>query len=90
MDKTIAVVHNGIIENYSELKEELQAESVVFTSQTDTEVVAYLVGKYYEGNLLDAVYKATERLKGSYALGVVCKDNGNELIFVRKDSPLVI
>ena len=55
MDKTIAVVHNGIIENYMELKEELQAEGVVFLSQTDTEVVAHLVDKYYEGNLLDAV-----------------------------------
>ncbi len=84
MDRTIAVVHNGIIENYMELKEELQAEGVVFLSQTDTEVVAHLVDKYYEGNLLDAVYKATERLRGAYALGVICKDNNNELVAVRK------
>ncbi|RDY25546.1 glutamine--fructose-6-phosphate transaminase (isomerizing) [Romboutsia weinsteinii] len=90
MDKTIAVVHNGIIENYMELKEELQAEGVVFLSQTDTEVVAHLVDKFYEGNLLDAVYKATERLRGAYALGVVCSDNANELVSVRKDSPLVV
>ncbi|MGL5348560.1 MAG: glutamine--fructose-6-phosphate transaminase (isomerizing) [Peptostreptococcaceae bacterium] len=90
MDRTIAVVHNGIIENYMELKEELQAEGVVFLSQTDTEVVAHLVDKYYEGNLLEAVYKATERLRGAYALGVVCKDNANELVSVRKDSPLVV
>ena len=90
MDRTIAVVHNGIIENYMELKEELQAEGVVFLSQTDTEVVAHLVDKYYEGNLLDAVYKATERLRGAYALGVVCKDNAKELVSVRKDSPLVV
>jgi len=90
MDKTIAVVHNGIIENYMELKEELQAEGVVFLSQTDTEVVAHLVDKYYEGNLLDAVYKATEKLRGAYALGVICKDNNNELVAVRKDSPLVV
>ena len=90
MDRTIAVVHNGIIENYMELKEELQAEGVVFLSQTDTEVVAHLVDKYYEGNLLDAVYKATERLRGAYALGVVCKDNSQELVSVRKDSPLVV
>ena len=90
MDRTIAVVHNGIIENYMELKEELQAEGVVFLSQTDTEVVAHLVDKYYEGNLLDAVYKATERLRGAYALGVICKDNSNELVAVRKDSPLVV
>ena len=90
MDRTIAVVHNGIIENYMELKEELQAEGVVFLSQTDTEVVAHLVDKYYEGNLLDAVYKATQKLRGAYALGVVCADNNNELVAVRKDSPLVV
>ena len=90
MDKTIAVVHNGIIENYIELKEELQAEGVKFLSQTDTEVVAHLVDKYYEGNLLDAVYKATQRLRGAYALGVICKDNNQELVSVRKDSPLVV
>ena len=90
MDKTIAVVHNGIIENYMELKEELQAEGVKFLSQTDTEVVAHLVDKYYEGNLLDAVYKATQKLRGAYALGVVCADNNNELVAVRKDSPLVV
>lgn len=90
MDKTIAVVHNGIIENYMELKEELQNEGVTFLSQTDTEVIAHLVDKYYDGNLLDAVYKATERLRGAYALGVICKDNNNELVAVRKDSPLIV
>ena len=90
MDRTIAVVHNGIIENYMELKEELQAEGIKFLSQTDTEVVAHLVDKYYEGNLLDAVYKATQRLRGAYALGVICKDNNQELVSVRKDSPLVV
>ena len=90
MDRTIADVHNGIIENYMELKEELQAEGVVFLSQTDTEVVAHLVDKYYEGNLLDAVYKATERLRGAYPLGVICKDNNNESVAVSKDSPLVV
>lgn len=90
MDKTIAVVHNGIIENYLELKAELEAEGVKFISQTDTEIVAHMVSKYYEGNLLDAVYKATERFRGAYALGVVCADNANELVAVRKDSPLVV
>lgn len=89
-DKSIAVVHNGIIENYLELKEELQKEGYEFLSQTDTEVVAHLVDKFYEGNLLDAVYKATEKLRGAYALGVICKDNNNELVAVRKDSPLVV
>ncbi|RDY22818.1 glutamine--fructose-6-phosphate transaminase (isomerizing) [Romboutsia maritimum] len=90
MDKTISVVHNGIIENYIELREELQSEGVVFLSQTDTEVVAHLVDKFYEGNLLDAVYKATEKLRGAYALGVICSDNVKELVAVRKDSPLVV
>ena len=89
-DQSIAVVHNGIIENYLELREELQAEGYEFLSQTDTEVVAHLVDKFYEGNLLDAVYKATAKLRGAYALGVVCKDNNNELVAVRKDSPLVV
>lgn len=89
MDKTIAVVHNGIIENYMELKEELKEDGVEFRSETDTEVIAHLVDKYYEGNLLDAVYKTVARLRGAYALGVICKDNKDELVAVRKDSPLV-
>ena len=90
MDRTIAVVHNGIIENYLELRAELEAEGVKFLSQTDTEIAAHMVSKYYEGNLLDAVYKATARFRGAYALGVVCADNANELVAVRKDSPLVV
>ena len=88
--KTIAVVHNGIIENYMEIKEELISEGVKFESQTDTEVIAHLVDKYYEGNLLDAVYKTISKLRGAYALGVKCKEHGNELVAVRKDSPLVV
>lgn len=88
--KTIAVVHNGIIENYMEIKEELISEGVKFESQTDTEVIAHLVDKYYEGNLLDAVYKTISKLRGAYALGIICKDHGNELVAVRKDSPLVV
>ncbi|MBJ9784328.1 glutamine--fructose-6-phosphate transaminase (isomerizing) [Clostridioides difficile] len=88
--KTIAVVHNGIIENYMEIKEELISEGVKFESQTDTEVIAHLVDKYYEGNLLDAVYKTISKLRGAYALGVICKEHGNELVSVRKDSPLVV
>lgn len=89
MDKTIAVVHNGIIENYMELKEELKEDGVEFRSETDTEVIAHLVDKYYEGNLLDAVYKTVSRLRGAYALGIICKDNEDELVAVRKDSPLI-
>ena len=84
-EKTIAVVHNGIIENYLELKAELQAEGYEFISQTDTEVAAHMVSKYYEGNLLD-----TARFRGAYALGVICTDNDQELVAVRKDSPLIV
>lgn len=90
MDSTIAVVHNGIIENYMQLKDWLISEGKVFKSETDTEVVAHLVDYYYDGDLLDAVYKAMDKLRGAYALGVICKDNPDELIAVRNESPLVI
>ncbi|WFD10085.1 glutamine--fructose-6-phosphate transaminase (isomerizing) [Tepidibacter hydrothermalis] len=90
MDSTIAVVHNGIIENYMQLKEWLISEGKVFKSETDTEVVAHLVDYYYEGDLLDAVYKAMAKLRGAYALGVISKDNPDELVAVRNESPLVI
>ena len=89
-EKNIAVVHNGIIENYLELRAELQAEGYEFVSQTDTEVAAHMVSKYYQGDLLDAVYKATARFRGAYALGVICTDNDKELVAVRKDSPLIV
>nr|WP_314278900.1 glutamine--fructose-6-phosphate transaminase (isomerizing) [uncultured Peptostreptococcus sp.] len=88
-DATLAVVHNGIIENYLDLRAELEAEGVKFRSKTDTEVVAHLLDKYYEGNLLDAVYATIGRLKGAYALGVVSANDSDELIAVRKDSPLI-
>src|SRR5262249_19681965 len=67
----IAIVHNGIIENYMKLKQWLIAEGVEFASETDTEVVAHLINYYYKGDLLDAVLKALPKLEGSYALGVV-------------------
>lgn len=86
----IAVVHNGIIENYLELRKELEAEGHVFRSETDTEVVCHLVEKYYEGDLCGAVQAAITQLKGSYALAVVSSHHPNELIAVRQDSPLVI
>lgn len=88
--ETIAVVHNGIIENYMELKEALQKEGYSFKSETDTEVVAHLVDKYYEGDLVDAVYKAVANLRGAYALGVICQDRPDELVAVRKESPLIV
>lgn len=88
--ETIAVVHNGIIENYSVLKEELINKGYKFKSQTDTEVVAHLLDSLYDGDLLSTVFKTVERLRGAYALGVISSNNPDELIAVRKESPLVI
>lgn len=87
---TIAVVHNGIIENYLVLREWLTSEGYKFQSETDTEVIPHLVDYYYEGDLLDAVMKAVKRMEGSYAVGVICKNEPNKLIAVRKDSPLIV
>lgn len=89
-DKTIAVVHNGIIENYLVLREWLTSEGYKFQSETDTEVIPHLVDYYYEGDLLDAVMKAVKRMEGSYAVGVICKNEPDKLIAVRKDSPLIV
>ncbi|MGL5243915.1 MAG: glutamine--fructose-6-phosphate transaminase (isomerizing) [Sarcina sp.] len=87
---TISVVHNGIIENYSELREWLGKEGYEFYSQTDTEVIPNLVDFYYEGDLLDAVMKATKKLEGSYAIGVICNNEPDKIVAVRKDSPLIV
>ena len=88
----VAVVHNGIIENYHELKEELQALGYIFTSQTDTEVVAHLVHDALKqtDSLLEAVQNIVPRLKGAYALGIIHTGHTDELITVREGSPLVI
>ena len=88
----VAVVHNGIIENYQELKDDLQALGYVFTSQTDTEVVAHLVNDALKTtpSLLEAVKKVVPKLKGAYALGIVHTSHPDELITVREGSPLVI
>ncbi len=89
---TIAVVHNGIIENYADLKEWLQSQGVVFRSQTDTEVVAHLVHYYYqiEKDIFQALLRTLHRLEGSYAFGVICKDYPDRLLCARKESPLVV
>ena len=89
---SIAVVHNGIIENYAKLKEKLQAQGIVFRSQTDTEVIAHLVNSYYEetGDIFKAVQKTLTKLEGSYALGVLCKDYPDRIVAARKDSPLIV
>ncbi len=88
----ITVVHNGIIENYIELRQWLKGEGYEFISQTDTEVIPNLIHYYYEeiGDLFKAVVKATERLEGSYALGVVSGAEPDKLVAVRKDSPLIV
>ncbi len=86
----VAVVHNGIIENYAKLKAFLESKGVTFVSETDTEVVAQLLDYYYQGDLLDAVGKVLHRIEGAYALGIVCADEPDKLVAVRKDSPLIL
>ncbi|WP_296321545.1 glutamine--fructose-6-phosphate transaminase (isomerizing) [Treponema sp. UBA3813] len=89
---TIAVVHNGIIENYAKLKAYLQDQGVVFKSQTDTEVIAHLINYFYEktGEIFKAVLETLHRLEGSYALGVVCTKYPDRVIAARKESPLIV
>ena len=86
----IALVHNGIIENYAELKAELIAEGVEMTSQTDTEVLAHLVNRYYEGNLLEAVKKALARVTGAYAIAVFSSLEPGRIVGARQGSPMVV
>ncbi|HUH59561.1 MAG TPA: glutamine--fructose-6-phosphate transaminase (isomerizing) [Candidimonas sp.] len=86
----IALVHNGIIENYEELRTELQASGYVFESQTDTEVVAHLVDHLYSGDLFEAVQQATRRLEGAYAIAVFCRDEPHRVVGARHGSPLVV
>jgi len=86
----ICVVHNGIIENYQELKDELILEGFVFISDTDTEVLAHLINKYDTGDLRLAVSTAMGHVRGSYAIGVLSNEHPDELIAARKDSPLII
>ena len=85
-----AVVHNGIIENYLELKKKLTSKGVEFVSETDTEVVAHLFEYYYDGDVVDALIKVIQRVEGSYALGIISADNPDEFIAVRKASPLIV
>ena len=86
----ISVVHNGIIENYMELREKLKHHGYLFYSDTDTEVIPNLIDYYNEGDLLSAILKTAEDLKGSYALGIISAENPNQIMAIRKDSPLVI
>jgi glucosamine--fructose-6-phosphate aminotransferase (isomerizing) len=86
----VGLVHNGIIENHDELRAELQAKGFVFESQTDTEVIAHLVAHLYDGDLFDAVQRATLRLKGAYAIAVFCRDEPHRVVGAREGSPLVL
>lgn len=86
----IALVHNGIIENYASLRKELMLEGHDFISETDTEVAAHLIEKYYNGSLEDAVRKALSCLQGSFALAVISRDDPHTIIAAKKDSPLII
>ncbi|MCL6471454.1 MAG: glutamine--fructose-6-phosphate transaminase (isomerizing) [Firmicutes bacterium] len=85
-----AIVHNGIIENYSSLKEELKAKGHAFGSETDTETIAHLIEDNYNGDLLEAVKSTVKRLRGSFAMAVISKHESNRIVAARKDSPLVI
>ena len=86
----IVVVHNGIIENYVSLKKQLQKEGHKFASETDTEVVAHLIEKYYKGNLLSAVKSALKNIEGAYALCAISCEDKSRIVVARKDAPLVI
>ena len=89
-DKTIAVVHNGIIENYMKLKKKMQDKGYTFKSETDTEVIAHLLDYYYKGDALETITKVMHRVEGSYALGIIFKSEPDKLYAVRKDSPLIV
>ena len=86
----IALVHNGIIENFESLRDELRANGYRFDSQTDTEVIAHLIDSLYRGDLLDAVRQALPRLQGAYALAAFCRDEPHRLVGARQGSPMVL
>lgn len=87
---SIAVVHNGIIENYVELRDWLTNDyGITFKSETDTEVIAHLLGVYYDGNLEDAVYKTVDKMRGAFSIGVVCEEEADKIVAYRRDAPLI-
>ncbi len=85
----IAVVHNGIIENYLTLRQKLEGKGYKFVSDTDTEVISHMLDYYYNGDMVEAIIKTMHRLEGSYALGVISAEHPGELFAARKDSPLI-
>ena len=89
-DGKISIVHNGIIENYASLKAKLISEGIEFKSETDTEVVAHLIARYYNGDLKSAVLKTLKQIEGTFGLGVICSEEPNVLIGARRGSPLIL
>ena len=89
-DGKISIVHNGIIENYATLKAKLISEGVQFKSETDTEVVAHLIARFYNGDLKTAVLKALAKIEGTFGLAVICSDEPGTLIGARRGSPLIL
>ena len=89
-DNKFAVVHNGIIENYAQLREELKGKGFQFKSETDTEVIVHLMDMYYEGDLNKAVLKTISRLEGAYALGILCSEEGGRIVAARQSAPLIV
>ncbi len=89
-DGKFAVVHNGIIENYLELRQDLTEKGYHFESETDTEVIVHLVEMYYQGDFKRAVMKAAARLQGSYALGILCAEYPGKILVLREASPLIL
>lgn len=89
-ENTIAVVHNGIIENYGKLKQRLEKKGYKFVSETDTEVLAHMLTEYYRGNPVEAIEKVMHRVEGSYALGIMFLDHPHHIYAARKDSPLIV
>ena len=88
-DESIAVVHNGIIENFMKLKKLLESKGYTFVSDTDSEVVAHLLDYYYKGDPLEAITRMMHRVEGSYALGILFKDHPDQVYAARKDCPLI-
>jgi glucosamine--fructose-6-phosphate aminotransferase (isomerizing) len=86
----VGLVHNGIIENHDELRAELQAAGYVFDTQTDTEVIAHLVDRHYDGDLLEAVQRTVPRLRGAFAIAVFCRDEPHRVVGARQGSPLIL
>jgi len=86
----IAIVHNGIIENYKQIKERLEQKGIKFVSQTDSEVIAQLAEYYHTGDIIETVIKTANALEGSYALGIMCLDEPDKLVAIKKDNPLIV